>query len=119
MANLGPYCAQGVHFHELLYRVKKISSKDQGTLADRVIKIMEEVGEIAAAHGILTGYKVPKKEWTETEVRENIKEECVDTMIMLFDIMTRDFDMGAYDIEQLFHEKCNAWQRVVEKKNQK
>lgn len=101
---------------DLLLQVMQVSAKDGGTFADRIIKVTEEVGEIAAGFGNYSGYKYPKKEITSQEALANVKEECIDSIIILLDILTRDFSMDDEEFVQSFNEKIKAWENVVAKK---
>lgn len=93
-----------------------ISAKDSGSLADRIIKAQEEVGEMAAGYGTFSGYKMPKKETTKPQALQNVKEECVDAMIVILDILTRDFGMRAEEIDEVFQKGCEAWENVIRRK---
>jgi NTP pyrophosphatase (non-canonical NTP hydrolase) len=103
--------------HDMLLRVMHVSSKDSGTMADRVIKLQEEVGEIASSYGTYSGYKLPKKVTSPEAALENIKEECIDSLIVILDILTKDFQLDSIDIYQRFAEKCDVWETVVRNKN--
>jgi len=103
--------------NDMLMHVMHISSKDGGSLADRVIKLQEEVGEVASGYGTYSGYKFPKKSTSQESALDNIKEECIDSLIVILDILTKDFQLDAVDIHRKFAEKCQAWEEVVKNKN--
>lgn len=109
---------ENVFLNDLLFKVMQVSSKDGGTLSDRVIKITEEVGEIASGYGTYSGYKSPKKPTSKVEALENVREECIDTIIVALDILTRDFDMDEHEFYAAFNEKCQAWEEVIRRKNE-
>lgn len=99
--------------------VTHVSSKDSGDLVDRIVKLGEEAGEVASAYGTYSGYKIPKKNMTKVQAFENIKEECIDSIIVCLDILTRDFDMTSDEIENEIAYKCTKWMEVVLEKRKR
>jgi hypothetical protein len=102
--------------HDIVARTAEIGAKDNGTLADRVIKVTEEAGEIAAGYGLLSGYKRNKKKLGLNQIHDNIKEECVDTIICALDILVRDYKMQAEAINALLGTKFDQWEEIVKEK---
>ena len=99
---------------ELQTRACKIKPKP---IEKNLCKLMEEVGEIAQDVLKLDGYKVNKEK--VEDLRQNLKEEIVDAMVML---MVLAMDAGTTEKEMctIFEKKLNKWvSKHIEPKEQK
>jgi NTP pyrophosphatase (non-canonical NTP hydrolase) len=77
---------------EILEKVKKARKLDPRksmTVSDKLVKLQEEVGEIAAAHLKELGFK-PSKDVSIKEIRDNKKEEYADALIVIYDMILAD-----------------------------
>ena len=108
-----------VTLNDIVNRTAEIGLKDGGTLADRVIKVSEEAGEISGGYGLLSGYKKNKKNLTMDQIHDNIQEECVDTIICALDILVRDYKMNTDAINALLGIKFDQWEKIVAEKNKR
>ena len=68
-----------------------------------IVKMQEELGEIAESYLIMTGYKVKKGE-TYTSALINIREEVVDLMMLTF-IMSKSLGLTKEEILRISAEK--------------
>ena len=83
------------------------------SISDKIVKLQEEVGEIAAAHLKEIGFKSRFGKTLE-EVRNNKKEEYADTLLVIYDIILSDgftFD----EIKEELHRGIDKWYDKVSK----
>lgn len=98
-------------------RIKIASKSDiKKLLVERVVKLTEEVGELAAEVLIENGYS--NKYRKPGLVEKNIRTEAVDCLIMVLDILNF---VGATkeDINKLVNKKVNKWEKGIAKKKLK
>jgi len=79
------------------------------TVSDKLVKLQEEIGEIAAAHMQEKGFK-PGGDMKE--VRMNKKEEYADALIVLFETILADnftFD----EIKEEMHKGVDKWYKKI------
>jgi NTP pyrophosphatase (non-canonical NTP hydrolase) len=84
---------------------KKVKPNEQ-TLENKVLKLMEESGELATDTIKLNGYKVSKQ--SREEIEENMKEEIVDVLLVILDI-AHQRNMSEKEISHLMKMKLIKW----------
>lgn len=86
--------------------IRQASGIEQNSLAERGLKLSEEVGEVAAEIFKLKGKKRTEK--SGGEIIADLKEEAVDALIMCYDILAY---VGASDeeIDALIQRKVKKW----------
>jgi len=95
---------------EILNKIALARSKDPRksmTVSDKLVKLQEEVGEIAAAHLKELGFKSHEK-LSLKEIRDNKKEEYADALIVIYDMILADnftFD----EIKEELHKGVDKW----------
>lgn len=98
---------------EALDEVYKIQQTEKANLSDHIIKLSEEVGEIAESYLLTTGYKLPKQS-LEAE-KAHLTEEAVDAIIVSLAILCAN-GASKQHIEHLLKQKLQKWEIAVEKK---
>jgi len=96
--------------------VKEVSHLEDPDIVKKGLKLAEEVGELSAEILKLTGYKYTNpSDVPGEEVRNNLLEEAVDSLIMVFDILVNQ----GYTKEEIIktsHKKVNKWLSQIENK---
>jgi NTP pyrophosphatase (non-canonical NTP hydrolase) len=82
----------------------------QVTIAEKGLKLTEEVGELAAELLKLTGYKYTND--TKEEALQKALLESVDTMIMIFGIMVQ-LGFTKQEIVEMTESQVNKWLKYV------
>lgn len=97
-------------------RLQKIAleehHKNRKTLDKKVIKLLEEAGEFAAAYLMRCGSKGTKK--TFEEITDNVLEEGVDVSLVILSVLFRH----GFTIEELtekLQQKMNKWENQIHK----
>ncbi len=83
----------------------------------KMIKLMEEIGELSEVLLIEDGYKYNDK-GKLPEIEEHKLEEGVDVLIQSMCILN-SMGFSYIEIEEMFHKKCAKWQGNVESKKNK
>lgn len=104
---------KAVTLNRLIETVAKISAQEKAPIIKKVAKLGEEYGEICAAVLAEDGYKYSTD--SIGSIRANLREECIDLLIMNLDIMV-DLGMSVDDINTIFIDKCQQWQDKISKK---
>lgn len=100
--------------NEILDKIALARSKDPRksmTISDKLAKLTEECGEIAAAHLKELGFKSHGK-LSLKEIRDNKKEEYADALIVIYDMILADnftFD----EIKEELHKGVDKWYKKV------
>lgn len=84
---------------------KEVKSSDQ-TLENKVLKLMEESGELATDTIKLNGYKVSKQ--SKKDIEENMEEEIVDVLLVILDI-AHQRNMPEKRLGELMKKKLAKW----------
>lgn len=93
-------------FTEIYNRNKKLGMlQKKGSIPTSLIKLGEEVGELNEAYLRSIGYKKEK----ESDANQDLKEECVDVLIMALDIANK-LDMTKTELYDLFDKKLDKWE---------
>ena len=100
---------------EILNKIVEVGSEEGGTILHRLGKLSEESGELASAILLKDGYKMNKHNYSEIEITDNILEEGVDTLIVVFDLLIKS-GFSIDEIKDKFDEKIVTWKKVVDSK---
>ena len=94
-------------------KLKVASKKTKRTIITRALKLSEETGELAAEALKLSGLKGKNGKSVE-EVKQDLKEEEVDSLIMSLDIL---FFIGTTEKElnALLNKKLDKWLDQIKK----
>jgi NTP pyrophosphatase (non-canonical NTP hydrolase) len=92
---------------ELYERIATLDTQDKKEMSFKLVKLMEEVGEIAEAFLEYDGYKRSGK--SKTECKENILEECSDALLMIYSILNVNGN-SLEEIKEMINKKCNKWE---------
>jgi len=84
----------------------KIMTKDNVLLLKRTLKLTEEAGEISAEVLKLVDFKVSNQ--SKAEIKDNIKEETIDALIVVFDIINH-LGMSEEEVSYLMDAKLEKW----------
>lgn len=87
-------------------KLRKISKLTEKNLVERLAKLTEESGELAAEILKYKGLKQTDK--TVKEVRADLEEEAVDTLIMGLDIVAY-LEMSDTKVRRLLSKKMKKW----------
>ena len=95
---------------ELLETVKNLTSNDKKSLAEKGIKMNEEVGEMARN---ILAYTSASGSFHKFATTEMLVEDCADIMLVALSIM---YDLGAKweDVEAAMHKKSSYWSMLQE-----
>jgi phosphoribosyl-ATP pyrophosphohydrolase len=97
---------------EITNFILKSAHKDRKTLAEQLIKLQEEAGELAAAYLMTRGKKGTTK--TFQEIDDNFVEEACDTIIITLAILGKK----KYSKERIYNMmnlKLQKWQSKLRK----
>jgi len=92
-------------FTEIYNRTKSLGMLQEGSIPTSLIKLGEEVGELNEAYLRSIGYKKGK----ESDANQDLKEECVDTLIMILDIANK-LDITKKELYTLLDIKLDKWE---------
>lgn len=101
---------------DILNKIKEANKNDKRvsmTVSDKIVKLQEEVGEIAAAHLKQIAFKPLKEGETYKDVRANKKEEYADALLVLFDLILVD-GFTFEEIEEEMDKGVKKWYSKVQ-----
>lgn len=90
-------------------RVRDVSRRERKSLNDRVVKLTEEVGELAAEALRLSGQKSCGDKTIE-QVRAAFKLEAVDVMLMAMDLL-ETVNATDEEITRIMASQLDKWER--------
>ena len=100
---------------DILQKIIEVNKKDPRknmTVSDKMVKLQEEVGEIATAHLKELNLK-PRAEGASTfSVRENKKEEYADALIVILDLILAD-GFSFEEIEEEMQKGIKKWYKKI------
>jgi len=98
---------------KFLETVRNLTKKDPKTIVERTLKGVEEFGELAEA--VLSSEKVSACAHKNLGQKE-VVEEGVDVLLVTFSVIFQaNPNINLQDLEALMLEKCNKWQRYINK----
>jgi NTP pyrophosphatase (non-canonical NTP hydrolase) len=103
---------------EVFYRIQYLDNKNERQFQKKIIKTMEELGELAAVYLEEDGYKLVEEKRTPEEIDKHKLEEGCDVLIQAFSLLAH---MG-YSLNQIIemcNHKCDVWEDKVKKNNNK
>lgn len=100
----------------MFVKLAEITQLDEKTLVEKALKLTEETGEVAEAvlsysNAYACGYK--------GKTNEDIKEECVDVIIMALSIIaqTNNYSIPTKEVIDMMITKMDKWEsKVIENK---
>jgi len=92
--------------------VKSVSPLEKSDITKKGLKLNEEVGELSAEILKLVNYKYHND--TEQEVRDNLLQEGVDSLIMIFDILTSQ-NYSKEEVVSVSEQKIEKWLNQINK----
>lgn len=101
-------------FDNAFEAVDKIQTEEGAALGDHIIKMQEELGEIAESYLMLTSYKKPKSEKNVEEL--HLAEEAIDAIIVGFAILSC-MKVSPNFIQATLKEKITKWKANLAEKN--
>ena len=93
-------------------KLKKLSRADQGDLIFRIVKLGEELGEVQEAYLRMVGRKSASGK-TKEQLRADVVEELVDTMIMTMDVLCGLKFTKKKKLRKLIKAKLEKWENSV------
>jgi len=102
---------------EILKKIKLARENDPRktmTVSDKLVKLQEEVGEIAAAHLKELNFKSRGAGISTKAVRDNKKEEYADALIVIYDMILAD-GFTFEEIKEELHKGVDKWYEKVKK----
>jgi NTP pyrophosphatase (non-canonical NTP hydrolase) len=87
------------------------------TVSDKMVKLQEEIGEIAAAHMRELGLKPRSEGMTIKSVRDNKKEEYADALIVIYDMILAD-GFTFEEIKEELNKGVDKWYNKVKELKQ-
>ena len=87
--------------------IKELALKEPKTMPERMLKLLEECGELAQEVGInqnLSGFK------HKENGADGISGECIDIMLVALSIFFQN-GKSEEDLSSLVKEKCSKWQK--------
>jgi len=102
---------------EILKKIEIARGKDPRTsmtVSDKLVKLLEEIGEIAAAHLMERGFKSCPPNSTLKDIRNNKKEEYADALIVIYDIILAD-GFTFEEIKEELHIGVDKWYEKIKK----
>jgi NTP pyrophosphatase (non-canonical NTP hydrolase) len=95
---------------ELIQKIYQF--KDGKTLKERALKLTEEAGEVAGA--VLSYTQAPGCGY-KNKTKEDVIEECVDTIIVALNILSavNDYNVDEELIKEIINKKLDKWEKVT------
>jgi NTP pyrophosphatase (non-canonical NTP hydrolase) len=103
---------------DVFYRIQYLDNKNERQFEKKIIKTMEELGELAAVYLEKDGYKLVKEKRTQDEINKHQLEEGCDVLIQAFSLLAH---MG-YSLDQITEMceyKCDVWETKLKENNSK
>lgn len=99
---------------EILEKIKLARQKDPRkamTVSDKLVKLQEEIGEIAAAHLKELNFK-SRSGLSTKSIRDNKKEEYADALTVIYDMILAD-GFTFEEIKEELHKGVDKWYKKV------
>ena len=92
-------------FKSLYERVKILNKKEDIPLANKVLYLVEETGEVAVSANVIDGFKNRK-------VNEDVPQESMDVLINCM-LLAAHFDWTYQDMLDYLDKKIKKWENKV------
>lgn len=102
---------------DVFYRIQYLDNKNEREFQKKIIKTMEELGELAAVYLEEDGYKLVEEKRTPEELDKHKLEEGCDVLIQAFSLLAH-MGYSLSQITEMCDHKCDVWEQKL-KKNQK
>ena len=96
-----------MNFKEVYERIKILNEKEEIPLANKVLYLVEEVGEVAVSANVNDGHKNRK-------VKEDVPQECMDVMLNCL-LLSAHFNWTYDDIMIYLDKKTKKWESKYDK----
>jgi len=99
---------------DVFYRIQYLDSKNEREFQKKIIKTIEELGELAAVYLEEDGYKLVDEKRTPEQIDRHKLEEGCDVLIQSFSLLAH---MG-YSLNQIIEMceyKCDVWEQKLKK----
>lgn len=93
----------------IIEKIKEVNSKEEKTLIEMVLKLSEEIGEVAEA---VLGYKKTSGSEYKNKTKDDIIEECSDVLILSLGIILK---LEPNINKNLILDKINKWEEKQNK----
>lgn len=93
-------------FRTIYDRIKVLNVKEHIPLANKVLYLMEEAGEVSVAANVIDGYKNRK-------VKEDVPQESMDVILNCF-LLASHFDWTYEDMVEYLEKKVKKWEDKLE-----
>lgn len=94
---------------EILNTIKELSEKEQKSLPEMVLKLVEEVGEVSQA--ILSVTSASGSEYKNITI-EDFKEECVDVLLVILSLFYK-VSKDENELYETLNKKIEKWKKVT------
>jgi len=101
---------------DVFYRIQYLDGKNEREFQKKIIKTMEELGELAAVYLEEDGYKLVEEKRTPEEIDKHKLEEGCDVLIQAFSLLAH-MGYSLNQITDMCEHKCDVWEQKL-KKNQ-
>ena len=94
----------------VLKKVKELADREPKSITQLGLKMCEEVGEAAQA---VLSYTSASGSTYKVKGREDVAEECVDTILVALSLI---YNLGGYnsdDIEEMMEKKMKKWEKKM------
>jgi NTP pyrophosphatase (non-canonical NTP hydrolase) len=95
-----------------------LDNKNERQFQKKIIKTMEELGELAAVYLEEDGYKLVEEKRTPEEIDKHKLEEGCDVLIQAFSLLAH-MGYSLNQIVEMCNHKCDVWEEKVKKNNNK
>jgi NTP pyrophosphatase (non-canonical NTP hydrolase) len=102
-------------FKDLFDFIVEQDSLEKRPLATKIIKLQEELGELAESFLLEDGYKFNKDNLTQEAIRVNTEEEVADIFIMII-CVANELNMDKQKLTNIVHRKLDKWSEKIKAK---
>jgi NTP pyrophosphatase (non-canonical NTP hydrolase) len=103
---------------DVFYRIQYLDNKNEREFQKKIIKTMEELGELAAVYLEEDGYKLVEEKRTPEEIDKHKLEEGCDVLIQAFSLLAH-MGYSLSQITEMCDHKCDVWEQKVKKNKTK
>lgn len=93
-------------FEKLIDRIKICTDQDPASDNERLLYIVEEVGEVATCLAVNSGFK-------NKVLKESTEEECCDVVITALGLLLRNEDWDSERVLKTISKKLEKWEKRV------
>jgi hypothetical protein len=105
-----------INLTEIFYRIQYLDSKNEREFQKKIIKTMEELGELSAVYLEQDGYKLVSKKRSPEEIDKHKLEEGCDVLIQSLSLLAH-MGYSLKQISEMCEYKCNVWEEKLKNSN--